>query len=661
MRILPNTATVRVRFLWTLAALLLPVVAVAQPLPSGEGGPEGAAPAGAAVDERLQLAVSNPDYPVTPGDVYQLTFLQGVETITTPVMVQSDYDLYLGVFGEVDARDKQFTELKSEIEQIVANAYPRGFPSLSITSVGVFQVTLSGSIPQSRRVSAWGLSHLSDLLDGTIGSATSLREVRVRSADGTAQTYDVFRAMYLGETAEDPLLRPGDTVTFRRQDLTVQVSGEVYAPGSYELMSNEGLPELERFFQGFTPSADTRRLVVERQTDSGVTQLTVGSPSDAEEFSFRNGDRLIVPPRVVPQPVVYVEGAIDIEFSVEPHEDADSALPVYNRVTQPLTAGDTLYNLLIDMQDRISPFADIERGYVIRQGAAEATRIDMRQVLYRQSEYADYELRPFDRIVIPIDQPFVIVSGDVTSPGRYPYNPFEDFAYYLNLAGTGSDAFDDLRGVVRVLDDNGEELPRDTRIQPGFTVHVPPREDRFVIVSGDVPDPGAYVYEPSRDFSYYVRLAGVGANAFASVRNSVEIYDGEGEELPFGSGILPDYTVYVPSTEEELTPDGAFVLVTGAVNAPGPYEIFGERRANYYILQAGGVDTEVSADGSYTVRSADGTPRSDDAIIGPGDTVEVARNGFVYNFNRYFPIVTGGLTFITTIITIVNAVNQAGN
>ena len=60
----------------------------------------------------------------------------------------------------------------------------------------------------------------------------------------------------------------------------------------------------------------------------------------------------------------------------------------------------------------------------------------------------------------------------------------------------------------------------------------------------------------------------------------------------------------------------------------------------------------------FTVRTSQGAERPADATIASGDAIEVARNGFVYNFNRYFPIITGGLTFITTIITIVTTLNQ---
>lgn len=555
--------------------LLVPALLTAQPAPGAEEGAPGR-------DERLQLAIANREYPVTPGDVYLLTFLQGDQQVVRRVVVESSYRLNLGVFGEVNARGMTFADLKPEVEKIIAEAYPRSLPSLSIASLGLFQVTLAGAIPQTRRMTAWGLSRLTGLIDGNTAPFTSLREVVVRSASGSTRTYDVFRAIHAGDESQDPLLRPGDTVTFRRRETTVTVEGEVYEPGDYELLPGEGLMDLEDFFQGYHPRADTKRLVVDRPGDELLRQISVGSPEQAGGFDFRDGDILIVPARTVSRPVVYLEGAVSIDFQVEPQEDVDSALPVYNRVSVPLTTGDTLYRLLVEAQDGISPFADLEGGYIVRRNADFPVRVNLRKVLHRETEYSDFELQPFDRIVIPLEPPFVVVNGGVTSPGRYPYNPFESYAYYLGLAGIGSDSLADVAGLVQIYDRDGKPAPADAAIEPGFTIHVPP-------------------------------------------------FPGE--------------------------PDAAAVLVTGAVAVPGLYELVRGATAQYYIQQAGGIDDEVSADGSFTVENADGETRPADSIIAAGDTIKVARNGFVYNFNRYFPVVTTAFTFITTIITIVNALN----
>jgi polysaccharide biosynthesis/export protein len=629
----------------------------------------GAAVIGAGgIDERLQLAVADPQYPVTPGDVYGLTFLQGIQTIYSELLVESDYTINMGILGKVDAKGTRFAVLKPQIEAIIAQAYPRSLPSVTIVSIGLFQVTLTGAIPQTQRVTAWGLSRLSELVSGVAGPYTSLRRVTVVSRLATRRSYDVFRAVDQGDPDQDPLLRPGDSVVFVRRGTVVGVQGQVYEPGSYEITTSEGLAELERFFQGFTPDADVNRLVVQRQSGDQVRQIPLGSVRDGDSFYFENGDVLIVPRRANPRSVVFVEGAVEISFDAQPQAAEQPISPVYNRITRELTVGDTLYSLLLDIQDRISPFAAMERGYIIRQEVANPVRINMREVLYQQSEFDDFVLLPFDRIVIPLDQPFVAVSGDVVLPDRYPYNPSADYAYYLGLAGTGAASVLEMRERVQVLDRDSQSVGLDTAIQPGFTIHVRPQEVRSVVVSGNVPNPGAYPYQTARDYGYYLRLAGVGGERLIPVRETVQVFDAEGTSVARTAAILPDYTVYVPLPVGVVAPDGTtgdgaapilgYVLVTGAVNAPGLHPVTSQQPASHYLLQAGGVNREVSADGAFTVTDSSGEPRPIDFPIAAGDTIEVLRNGFVYNFNRFFPVITSVITFLTTMITLMAVLNQ---
>ena len=79
------------------------------------------------------------------------------------------YIVNLTIFGKIDATGMTFAALKPLIEQTIAAGYPRSLPAVTITSVGVFQVPILGEMPQSRYVTAWGLSRLSEVLEGNLG------------------------------------------------------------------------------------------------------------------------------------------------------------------------------------------------------------------------------------------------------------------------------------------------------------------------------------------------------------------------------------------------------------------------------------------------------------------------------------------------------------
>ena len=335
------------------------------------------APATPVVDERLRIASAGGIYPVTPGDVYTLTFLLGSDPVVSTFQVESDYTLNLALFGRVNTRGLTIAQLRPQVETLVQNAYPRSLPAFTISAVGLFQVTLAGAIPRTERVTAWGLSRLSEVIEDAVAPYTSLRNVTI-TRDGRTSTHDLFRALDQGALDQDPLLRPGDAITFSRMRRVVTVRGEMNEPGRYELTDREGFDQLLSFASGFTPEADQTRLVVQRQADEVVEQVRLSNLAAASRFELRDGDVLIVPPRIVPRPVVYVEGAVRIAMTVQLEAEEQSDIPVYNRITRELTVGDTLYSLLLEIQDELSPFADIERGYIIRQSAASPIRINMR-------------------------------------------------------------------------------------------------------------------------------------------------------------------------------------------------------------------------------------------------------------------------------------------
>ena len=71
--------------------------------------------------ENFLLAVSSKHYPVTPGDVYRLTFLLANDTVSNEILVESDYRLNLNIFGELNAENMSFSELKPLVEKRIAD------------------------------------------------------------------------------------------------------------------------------------------------------------------------------------------------------------------------------------------------------------------------------------------------------------------------------------------------------------------------------------------------------------------------------------------------------------------------------------------------------------------------------------------------------------
>ena len=259
---------------------------------------------------RLQLAVSNENYPVTPGDIYRLSFSAAGTPVSNQVIVESDYSINLGIFGEIDARGINFPELKKQIERLILEGYPRSLPSLSLISIGTFQVPVVGEIPRTRYVTAWGLSRLSEIVNDVIGRHSSLRDVRVISRNGTWREFDLWMANYKGDLTQNPYVRPGDRVEISRVEKEIRINGEVYRPGRYQLQSGESLQDVEFFSGGFTPLADLNRITVERYSGEEAELIVLDYDEYNTTFEFEDRDIVTVPSKRSEDLQVTVVGAV---------------------------------------------------------------------------------------------------------------------------------------------------------------------------------------------------------------------------------------------------------------------------------------------------------------------------------------------------------------
>lgn len=432
-----------------------------------------------AVDaNNLQLAISSRNYPVTPGDVYIISFIMAGTPIQNTLLVESDYIINLDVLGKINAKNMTFPTLKPIIEKIIADAYPRSMPSLTIQRIGTFQVRIIGAINRTQYPLAWGLSRLSEILDPFLREHSSIRDVVIRSVDETETTYDLLKAQVLGDTDQDPYLKPDDLIIISANRKTVEVTGEVIRPGNYQLLSTESSKELFHYFGGFTTIGDADRIRISRRNSNDVATVFVSLDGFLSGVDLYDGDTVTVNKQNVNQPIVYFEGAIreengrrDILNAATADEETMSE--VYTRIMVPIGIGDTLFDLLSIYEDYLLDNADLTNGYIIRVNQNEPLRVNMERLLYDNHWEENVELKSFDRVIIPQQNFYVSVVGAVSDPGIFPYSPSRTALAYASLAG-GIDTERNSNQAIEVIDKNGNERSAKEPIQAGDTVNVLP-------------------------------------------------------------------------------------------------------------------------------------------------------------------------------------------
>jgi protein involved in polysaccharide export with SLBB domain len=249
--------------------------------------------------------------------------------------------------------------------------------------------------------------------------------------------------------------------------------GEVYRPGTYQLLDGQQLSDLLKTYGGgLLTSADSSKIRVERYDDStGTWNASFVGLSDDAAYELRNLDKVVVE-RLIPSiQSVSLEGAIAVNRSTTTSTDSVSFLTnmTASKMFYQFYPGETLLDMLRAVSFRFNTTSDLSAMYLVRDG--QMIPIDARKILYGDDESGKMRLQGGDRFVVPFNQMYVTVSGAVVSPGTYAYVPDRPVSYYLALAkGISSDASKPYS--IKITDAQGKALDTDSIVPPESIINV---------------------------------------------------------------------------------------------------------------------------------------------------------------------------------------------
>jgi len=715
--------------------------------------------------ERLLLSMSSEDYPVTPGDVYNLTYLRSNRLVSQQIIVESDYTVKLSIFGEINAKNLTFPAFKKLLEKKISEAYPDSMPSVTILSNGLFQVYIKGEVTQSNYVTCWGLSRLSQIIKDYLTPYSSMRNVKIIHVNGTSNQFDLFKAKRFGIKEEDPYLKPGDIIIVFKRDREIQIKGQVKRPGEYQLLPGEGLKELIEYYgDGFTELADKSRIRIDRfitdkDEDIAETLYLDVTKEYSNKIALRDLDIVYVPPKIERLPVVYFEGAIGESDNFQ------------NKIPYRFKKGETLYTALQSMKKLISPMADLTNAFLTRESESQIINVNLQKLLYNYDPADDIELMPYDRIVIPFGKFEIFIKGEVKSSKWLVVESLTRLSEVVSEYLTDYSSIRD----IEIVSSNGEsnkydlfraqrfgEKEQDPYLKPGDTIIVSKR-DREVKITGEVRRPGRYQLLPGEGLRELIEYYGDGFTELADktrieldryVTGSDKIaerfiidlrmgYDKEFDLKDLDSIHIPKKTKRLPviyiegaikppeiDTKESVTieerkvqssnkitvmyKEGTtlydvlwarknllfpmadlsnsyirreglkdvvpvnlekllyeydkkydlilkpydhiiipfkqfFVIVLGGVKNPGTYPYVPNKTYEYYISLAGGVDPERGSTCRVRIYDRNNKRRSNKSIIDPEDRIVVPYSLSYYGL-KYFTIITSSISTLITIL-----------
>jgi protein involved in polysaccharide export with SLBB domain len=467
------------------------------------------------------LALSTSDYPATPGDVYNLSYHAGITgnggmAVSIPLVLDAGYQLKVQNMGTINARNKTYLQVRREVESLVSRNYPMSGPTLTLARMGSFTVLVTGETTNAGNRGVDGLTRIAALSSSLTGKA-SIRFIKVTHANGTTSTYDLFAAARNGDLSQNPYVSPGDKIVIPAAGRIVQLQGEAYRAGRYELLADEHLVELiEKYGDGFTKEAAQDKLVITRLNPAleGSREVINLSWQSKDAVTLEDGDIVSVINKELNRQAVFFEGAMFPVVEDEELQDRDERTHAVTRIPYYFYPGETIGQAGRNLRNYFSDVSDLSAAYILR--GEEQIAVNLERFLYRNETEGDVPLASGDIVVIPYRR-YYTMTGEVNIAGNRALDSLARLSALLTdltakassrlvtvTSEAGATATYDLFQARRFGD-----LSQDPYIRPRDTIQVLPA-GRVVTLNGEVFRPGVYELLPGEDLVALVEQYGDG-------------------------------------------------------------------------------------------------------------------------------------------------------
>ena len=405
------------------------------------------------IKEGAYIAMSDPNYLVTAGDVYGLSYAMGGKIVNINLIVDISYNVKILNLATINVNGLTFLQFKRQVEDIIRKNYPLSGAQLLMIKPSVFKVIIKGEVLKVAEVEASALTRLSNVIQNSFTEYSSTRNIEIVSLNGKKRSYDLFMAYRNGDFSQDPFLRPGDIIIIKRLSRKVKITGSVERPGTYELLENENIKELiEIYGGGLREFTDVSKLTVTR--NNKTEEFPIGS-----FFKIENAEKM-EPFKLQNNDIVHIPNEAEFKSSIILEAGAD--------VTSiPFIEGADLLSVVRAYRSKFSSLSDTKNAYLMRNG--EKIYTNFNRIFYDRDYNELIALEKNDIISVPVLQQTVVVIGAVLRPGSYPYVPGKTYEYYIALAG-GFDLQRNAISSVKIRDAADKKMNKKDYILPGSII-----------------------------------------------------------------------------------------------------------------------------------------------------------------------------------------------
>jgi polysaccharide biosynthesis/export protein len=456
-------------------------------------GISGSAPVSRIATEGI---VNPEEYRVGPGDKIFIS-ISGVKEISNTFSIDQEGWLYIPRIGGVDLRKTSLKAAKEKISDAILRYYKNVDIFISLVDFRMIKISLVGSVTKPSIFVLSANSRLMDLVTGSnqLSENSDMRNIKVNSKDGEMKNYDLLRFLRLGDVANNPLLVEGDVVMIQKIDQVIRISGQVQYPALYEFRPDETIKDLVELAGGFTFEAKKDTIELIRFLEDGKTQLSKYYSYDEIEQNniyLQNKDHVVV--RQIPEYLIdhYVVLSGYVRY------------PGWYKINKNTT---TLKNIIEEAG-----------GFLEEASLAEASLARKMDVEETDPEYERLKLIPTENM----------------TEDEYDYYKAKSRQY------SGTVVVD----FVKLFQRN--DLSEDIVLRKNDIINVPEKKD-YIIMLGQVVNPGKVIYDSSLTAKEYIKLAGgFGWRALEGDVRIIRAKTGEWVDADEDVLLKPGDTIWVP-------------------------------------------------------------------------------------------------------------------
>jgi protein involved in polysaccharide export with SLBB domain len=441
--------------------------------------------------------IINPnEYRVGPGDKLFIS-ISGVKEVSSKLIIDQEGWLYIPRVGGIELQNSTLAEAKTKIIETILQYYKNVDIFVSLVDFRMIKVSLIGNVVKPSVFVLPANSRLMDLITTMkeIKETSDIRNIKIISRENEIKSYDLLTFLRFGDFSNNPFLLEGDAVLVDKIDKVVRISGEVIYPALYEYRSGESIKDLIELAGGFTYKARKDTIELVRFIEDGKTQVSQYYSYDQFEeldIVLQNKDQVII--RQIPE--YLIDNYIVVEGYVR--------YPGWYKINKNST---TLKEIIVEAGGFL-PEASLTEASVTRTMEVEET----------DPEYERLKTIPIENMTE------------------------DEYDYYKAKSRQQS-------GTV-VVDFVGLFIEDDLReniiLRKNDLIVIPEKKD-YIIMLGQVVNPGKIIYDSTLIISDYIKLAG--GFSWRALENDVRVIKaktGEWVEADDVKVLRPGDTIWVP-------------------------------------------------------------------------------------------------------------------